>query len=191
MQKSLVLTAAAASLLAAASSVLAAGTWVPANAPLGGSNFTIFGINNENVVTGSYTNSSGIGQGVVGPFDGSKYTSFDDGGGSTQPRGLNDKGWITGFDTGTLRQWERSPTGKLKDITWDGNPVDVPLAMGINKSGVFVGDHSNSSGIDVAAIGETYKYTSVIKPNYAARAIDDAGESAAHIPTAAASVTAT
>ena len=182
MRNNLMLTVAAVSLLAAGSSALA-GTWVPANVPSGGSNFVMFGVNDKNVVTGGYTNSSGLVQGVIGPFDGSKYKSFDDGGGSTQPRGLNDKSWTVGFDTATLQQWERSPTGTLKNITQGGNPVDIALAMGINSSNIFAGDYSNSSGIEVGGIGTKYKYTKAIKLSsklttygYAGRGINTAGD---------------
>jgi hypothetical protein len=179
MRKSLMLTVAAASLLTAASSACGAGTWVPANVPLGGSNFTMFGINDKNVVTGDYTDSSGNIQGVIGPFDGSSYTSFTDGGTSTQPRGIGPTGIITGFDTGTLYPWERSTKGKLKNITLDGNPV-TGVAQQVNKSGVFVGDHANASGIG-PAIGRKYRWTKVIKlkicnTGCAGRAIDDAGD---------------
>ena len=48
--------------------------------------------------------------------------------------------------------------------------------QGVNKSGVFVGDYSNARGIEFAAIGKKYKYTTKIKRGYAGRAIDDAGD---------------
>jgi hypothetical protein len=180
MRNSLLLTVAAAGLLSAASSALA-GTWVPANVPSGGSAFTVFGINDKNVLTGAYTNGSGIVEGVVGPFDGSAYTSFDDGGSGTQPRGLNNGGTIMGFDTGTLQQWERSAGGTMKNVTKGGVPVALALAQGINKSGLFAGDYSNSSGVETGATGAKGKYTSNIKlkysnSGYAGRAVDTAGD---------------
>jgi hypothetical protein len=176
MRKSLMLTVAAANLLNVGSAALAS-TWVPANVPSGGSNFTMFGVNNKNVVTGDYTNSSGLVEGVIGPFDGSNYKSFTDGGAGTQPRGIGPTGIITGFDTGTLYPWERSANGKLKNITLKGNPV-TGVAQQVNRSGVFVGDHADSSGV---AIGQKYKFTGVIKVKIcnggcAGRAIDDAGD---------------
>lgn len=180
MRNRLLLTVAAASLLATASSVLA-GTWVPANVPSGGSNFTMFGVNDKDVVTGDYLNSSGAQEGVIGPFDGSNYTSFTDGGSGTQPRALNNKGATTGFDTGTLQQWERTAGGKLKDITQGGNPVAVALAQGINSLGMFAGDYTNTKGLEVGATGQKFKYTSKISlsinnTGYAGRAIDTAGD---------------
>lgn len=180
MRNSLLITVAAAGLLSAGSSALA-GTWVPANVPSGGSNFSMFGVANNDVVTGDYLNSSGAQEGVVGPFDGSNYKDFTDGGSGTQPRALNSKGFITGFDTGTLQQWERTPSGKLKNITQNGNPVAVALVMGLNKSAMFAGDYTNSKGIEVGATGQKFKYTSKISlsinnTGYAGRAIDNAGD---------------
>lgn len=182
MRNLLLLSVAAASLLGAGSAALA-GTWVPANVPSGGSAFTMFGFNDKSVVTGSYTDSSGNVQGVVGPFDGSNYKSFTDGGTGTQPRGMSNKGIIAGFDTGTLQQWERLATGKLKSITQGGNPVATALAQQVNSSNVFAGDYTNSSGIEVGAIGTKFKYTKLIKLSsklttfgYAGRGIDTAGD---------------
>ncbi|HLY06816.1 MAG TPA: hypothetical protein VKR31_13820 [Rhizomicrobium sp.] len=182
MRNSLLLSVAAASLLAAGASALAGtSSWVPANVPAGGSGFTMFGINDSNVVTGDYINSSGVQEGVVGPFDGSNWTNFADSGGTTQPRALNNKGQITGFDTGTLQQWERFPSGNMKNITQGGNPVADALAMGINKFGVFAGDYTNSSGVEVGAIGQNAQYTqdiplSISNTGYAGRAIDAKGD---------------
>lgn len=177
MRKSLMLTVAAASLLTA-SSALGAGTWVPANVPMGGSNFSIFGINNSDVVVGDYSDSSGTIEGVFGPFDGSDWTNLSY---PLQPLGIGPQGIITGRDSGTLYPWERSAKGKLKTITLDGNPV-TGTAQQINKSGVFVGDHATASGTETGpAIGRRYKWTGVIKVKIcnggcAGRAIDDAGD---------------
>ena len=176
MRKSFVLTVAAAGLLSVASSVSAAGTWVPANVPLGGSNFAMFGINNSDVVVGNYTDSSGNEQGVVGPFDGSDWKNITDNGVSTQPRGIGPSGIITGVDTGTPYQWERSARGKLHHITRGGNDVVGGGVGGVNKSGVFVGDYTNARDIGVAATGEKYRYTNAVKTGYSGRAIDDAGD---------------
>lgn len=181
MRNKLMLTVAAVSLLAAGSSAFAAGTWVPANVPTGGSNFTMFAINDKDIVTGGYTDSSSVIEGVVGPFDGSAYTSFTDGGTGTQPRGMSNKNVIAGFDTGTLQQWERTASGKLKNITQGGTPVAEALAQQVNNSGVFAGDYLGTSGIETGAIGQKFKYTKTIKlsitnSGYAGRAIDTAGD---------------
>src|SRR5262249_49916772 len=144
----------------------------------GSSSVTLFGINDNDVITGDYIDNSGAQHGFIGPFDGSNYKSFDDPDGTTQPRAINDKGWTTGFDTGSLAQWERNPKGTLKPITQGGNPVDFALAQGLNKAGDFVGDYSNSKGVETGASGLKYKYTadislSIKNTGYAGRAIDD------------------
>jgi len=180
MRNTLMLTVAAAGLFTAASMAVA-GTWVPANVPSGGSSFTMFGMNDKQVVTGDFTDSGGNVQGVIGPFDGSNYTIFNDGGSGTQPRGLNNKGWTVGFDTGSLQQWERKPSGTLKPIKQGGNPVAVALAHGINSANVFAGDYTNSSGVETGATGTGFKYTSKIKlsiknTGYAGRGINTAGD---------------
>ncbi len=59
----------------------------------------IFGINDSGIATGSWLDSSGVEHGYVGPPDGSNYTTFDDPnepGPGTEPRAINDNGYITG-----------------------------------------------------------------------------------------------
>jgi hypothetical protein len=180
MRNSLLLSVAAASLLTAATSALA-DSWVPLTPPSGSQSATLFGVNDKNIATGGYVDASGNTHGFLGPFDGSNYTSFDDNGTGTQPRGLNDKSTVMGFDTGTLQQWERSPTGTLKNVTQGGTPVALALAQGINKSNIFTGDYLNASGVETGAIGQKHKYTKDIKlsfsnSGYAGRAIDSAGD---------------
>jgi hypothetical protein len=179
MRNSLLLSVAAASLVTAASAATA-GTWVPANAAAGSTSFTLFGINDNDITTGNYINSSSVQVGFVGPFDGSNYTTFTDGGSATQPRALNDKSFITGFDTGTTDEWERYATGKLKPITKSGTVI-TGTAQGINKSGTFTGNYVNSSGVETGYLGLKAKYQSdvslsITNSGYAARAIDSAGD---------------
>jgi hypothetical protein len=179
MRNALLQTVAAAGLLMAGSSAIA-GTWVAAVPPQGSQAMLLFGINDNNIVTGAYVNSSGIQRGFVGPFDGSKYKSFDDSGGVTEPRGLNDKGYIAGYDTGTLVPWERYPDGTLTDITRKGAPLNQ-IAQGLNKSNVFAGNYDNASGVSIGYLGQKAKYSSKIKlsitnSGYAGRAINNAGD---------------
>jgi hypothetical protein len=179
MRNLLLQTAAAAALLMAASPA-SAGTWVPAHVVKNSTSMAIFGINDKDIITGDYLDASGAQHGFVGPFDGSNYTSFDDPDGTTQPRGLNNKSLIAGFDTGSLQQWERFPKGFMKSIARNGKPVAFALAQGINSAGVFVGDYSNKSGVETGAMGQKAKYTSSFKlslknAGYAGRAIDTAG----------------
>jgi hypothetical protein len=163
----------------AASSAIA-GTWVPATPPPNSTSMILFGINDKNVSTGGYTDPSGVQHGFLGPFDGSKYKSFDDSGGTTEPRSLNNKSYITGYDVGTLIPWERYPDGTLTDITKKGAPLNQ-IAHGINSSNVFTGDYTNTKGAYIGYLGKKAKYTgaftlSIKNAGYAGRAIDTAGD---------------
>ncbi len=181
MRKLLIGSAALSALLVAASSA-SAGTWVAAVPVSGSTSMSVFGINDQNVVTGDYIDSSNVTHGMVGPFDGSNYTSFDDSGGTTQARAINDNGYITGFDTGTLTPWERSPTGKLKNIVdKKGNTLNQ-LAQGLNSANVFAANYdSSSTGLSVGYLGAKYKLKknfklSIANNGYAGRGIDAAGD---------------
>jgi hypothetical protein len=167
--------------LAAATTAATAGTWV-AVAPVSGSSQTSsFGVTDKGIVTGDYTDAQSVQHGFVGPLDGSNYTSFDDPDGTTQPRSMNEKGWITGFDSITTATWERSPRGKLKAVTNSGTALDG-VAQGLNSAGEFGADYIDpSTGATVAYIGKKYKYRSTFKLSlknngFAARGIDDAGD---------------
>jgi len=158
-----------------------AGTWVAAVPVQDSTSMAMFGINDTNVITGDYADASGAQHGFVGPFDGSKYKSFDDPDGTTQPRAINNKGFITGFDTGSLAQWERFPKGYIKSITKNGKPIIAALAMGLNGAGVFVGDYINKKGKELGYMGQKAKYLSTFSlsiknAGYAGRAINSAGD---------------
>ncbi|HEX4080021.1 MAG TPA: hypothetical protein VHX61_14240 [Rhizomicrobium sp.] len=181
MRNTLLNAVAAASLLMAASPALAkGGTWVAVVPVQNSTGMTLFGINDTNVTTGSYLDASGNDHGFIGPFDGKDYTSFDDPGGATEPRGINDGSITDGYDTGTLDEWYRTAKGKLTAITMKGTQL-TQLAQEINKAGVFAGDYTNTSGDYVGYLGKKSKYTSDIKlsisnTGYAGRAIDTAGD---------------
>lgn len=158
-----------------------AGTWVAITPVANSGTFAAFGINGSNTITGDYTDSNGAQHGFVGPVDGSNYTSFDDSGGVTQPRGIGSKGWIAGFDTGTTDTWERSPSGTLKGVTKSGVQL-TGVAQGLNSSNVFAADYIDpSTGATVPYLGLKYKFQNKVKLSLsnagsAARAIDTAGD---------------
>ena len=56
-------------------------TYVPIAFPKGAVTVLPFGINDNNIVAGGYTDSGGILHGFYGPPDGSNYTTFDMSGG--------------------------------------------------------------------------------------------------------------
>jgi hypothetical protein len=179
MRKMLLQTAAAAALIAAASPALA-GTWVAANPVQNSTGFSVFGINDNDVITGDYLDASGAQHGFIGPFDGSNYTSFDDPDGTTQPRALNNKGAVVGFDTGSTISFERFPKGYIKVIKRNGVPL-TQVAQGITNGGVFTGNHFNKDGLSRGYLGQMAKFVSSFKltiPNagYAGRGITKTGD---------------
>src|SRR2546423_1515771 len=114
-----------------------AATLVPVTPPAGAAATIVFGINEHNVIAGSYFDSAGVEHGFTGPLNGT-YTTFDYGGTSTgtEPRALNDDGDITGFAAdpsfavGT--EFLRTVDGTLRAIEKDGVALDG-IAQGITK----------------------------------------------------------
>jgi hypothetical protein len=178
--RNLLLASAAMSGLLVASSAWA-GSWVAVTPVTNSVTFAAFGITDGNVITGDYTDTSGIQHGFVGPEDGSNYTSFDDPGGTTQPRGISKRGWIAGFDSGTTDTWERSPGGTLKAVTKAGTAL-TGVAQGLNSSNVFTADYIDpTTGATVPYLGLKYKFQSKVKLSItnagsAVRGIDTAGD---------------
>lgn len=179
MRKLLLASAAMSGLMVASSAW--AGTWVAVTPVTGSGTFAVFGITNGDVITGDYTDASGIQHGFVGPEDGSNYTSFDDPGGTTQPRGISSDGWIAGFDSSSTDTWERSPGGTLKAVTKAGIAL-TGVAQGLNKSDVFTADYIDSTtGATVPYLGMKYKFQSKVRLSIknggsAVRGIDAAGD---------------
>jgi hypothetical protein len=183
MRNSLLNAVATACLVLAAAPAFAkggGGTWVPVAIP-NASSTSLFGINDKNMIVGQYTDSSGNVHGFISDFAGKKVTNIDDPDGDTQARGVNDTNDVTGFDAGAYAPWEFFPNGKLKAITKQGTDLDQ-VAQGINKSGVFTGDYTDTdTNLLVGYLGKSAKWTSDIKltiknAGYAGRAIDDAGD---------------
>src|SRR5436190_2171984 len=164
MRKTLLETSALAGVAMLASSAAdAAATYITVAPPAGAISISVFGINDNNIVVGSYTDSAGTQHGYYGPPDGSKYKTFDISGVTgTQPRAIfNDKS-ITGLalaDGFTFgEEFYRSPTGditimKKRKLVFDG------VAQGGNDSGVYVGDYIDSTGVRVGyeAIAGTFQ----------------------------------
>jgi hypothetical protein len=121
-----------------------AATVVPV-APVPGSTATnVFGINDSNVIAGSFIDGSGVEHGFFGPANGT-YTTLDAGSGGTQARGINNDGYIVGFsnsqdgDSSSQPNFERLPDGTMQTVQISGQPVDGQangIANGTNK---FVG----------------------------------------------------
>lgn len=163
MRKYLMASAAVAAAVTAACSSAQAASYVPVPMIPGATAESVFGINDDNIVTGDYTDSQGIQHGFVGPLDGSNWTIFDFPGASgTQPRAIAADGAITGFAIvsgfATGEEFYRSPTGHLKPIKKDKQPLDG-VAQGLNQFDVNVGDYSDPNGVQQGYYGTRGKYT--------------------------------
>lgn len=133
---------------AAFASPAGAGTLIPVVPFPGSTSTSVFGINDNNTIVGSYIDSDGVEHGYFGTLDGT-YTSFDytastvDG---TEPRAINGDGWITGYAPASNEgflfgpEFARKPDGSIVTIKKDGAPLDG-IAQGITKGQESVGDY--------------------------------------------------
>lgn len=154
----------------------------------------VFGINDagsSGVITGSWTDPSAVEHGYVGPVSGNSYVTFDDPdspGLGTEPRGINDNGYVTGFSNTRNKSpskhipFERDPSGNITQITKGGMPLN-DLVQGINnKNDEFAGDYIDSSLRSTGYLGENGAYkkavalTGLDNTGYAARGINDKGD---------------
>lgn len=117
---------------------------VPVPAAPNSSLTTVFAINDNNTIAGSYVGSGdGIEHSFFGTLDGD-YTSFDAGSGGSEARGISNKGIITGFSNsqhGTTADepiFERLANGKVLNVERAGQQI-FGLAQQINSVGKFAG----------------------------------------------------
>jgi uncharacterized membrane protein len=117
--------------------------------PVPGSTTTaVFGINDNNVIVGSYTTPDGHEHGYFGTLAGS-YTTFDVANNGTEPRSISNDGTIIGFSNSVaighehnLQAFERLPDGTIEPIKRHGAQV-FGIIQGINNSrDEFVGDNA-------------------------------------------------
>jgi hypothetical protein len=186
--RSLVKTAALAGVaMLTLSAANAASTLIPVPQFKGGSTTNPFGINNKNVIAGSYLDSGGLQHGFYGSLKG-KYTSFDytlqTDVIATQARALNDDGDITGYATASSQavgyEWELSG-GTMFTITSKKLPSLDGLAQQITNKGEFVGSYQTTKGGPFAYIGQTWALKKTLKQQFggltmAGRGINKAGD---------------
>jgi probable HAF family extracellular repeat protein len=125
-------------------------TYIPIAFPSGAVTVLPFGINDNNIVAGGYTDVNGTLHGFFGPPDGSNYTTIDlDDGTTPEARAILNDGTITGLSLGGFNfgeEFYRSPTGKIKILkNADGDVMDG-VVQGGNDSGVYVGDYLDTDG---------------------------------------------
>jgi probable HAF family extracellular repeat protein len=152
MKKSLLAASALVGIALLASSAEAA-HYIPIALPNGAVTVLPFGINDNNIIAGGYTDSSGVLHGFYGPPDGSNYTTFDMTDGSTpEARAIRNDGSITGlallsgFTFG--EEFYRTPDGsKIKLLKSPDGRVQDGVAQGGNDAGVYVGDYLDTDGV--------------------------------------------
>jgi hypothetical protein len=123
------------------------GTFTPLEVP-GSTNTQPVSINNEGVITGSYTAANGIIHGFVRDASGG-LTSFDvPNSNSTSPASINLGGIVTGQytdeATNTIHGFVRSPQGKITTFDPPGSTETVPVT--INAVGTVAGYASGPQG---------------------------------------------
>lgn len=170
MRKSLLAGSAlvCAALLATSAAEARKATYVMVVSPTGATSTSAFGINDNNIIAGSYTDSAGIQHGFYGPPDGSDYTTFDfagDGNSGTQPRGILNDGTINGIGLGGGfvygEEFVRLPDGTFKTVHKKKLNFDGVLQGG-NDSGMSAGDYIDSDGARVGYLEKGGKYKSAV-----------------------------
>jgi len=127
-----------------------AATLIPVIAPSGAVTTRLLGINDSNIIAGSYFDSSNVEHGFFGTLDGN-YTTFDFGGSSTgtEIRGIGDDGSVDGFAAtpGFVfgQEFFRAPDGTVSTFTHKGTTLDG-VVQGITKSEISFGDYFNGNG---------------------------------------------
>lgn len=159
MRKSLLATASIAGLtLCASFGAHAAGQaaiLIPVPLVSGAVNQTVFGINDSNIVAGSFHDSAGIEHGFFGPLDGSNYTTFDISGQGvigTEPRAIANDGSIPGFAPSSGfsigEEFFRTAGGSIVFPMHDGHTLDGVL-QGTNINDTSLGDYFDATGTRV------------------------------------------
>lgn len=150
-------------------------TYIPVVPPAGAASTVAWGINDHNVIAGSFTDSSGVEHGFYGPLDGSNYTTFDFSGTGvtgTEPRAISNDGSITGFAKGSPfivgQEFFRAPDGTISVIGKKHYPAFDGVVQGINDAGTFVGDYYSKTGIRVGYKAKHGEYRNRLTiPNHA------------------------
>jgi opacity protein-like surface antigen len=146
--------AGAAAMLSSA----AAATLVPVPDVPNSRKTTVFAINDNNVIAGSYLGKDHVEHAFFGPLG--SYTTFDAGPGGTEARGINNSGVIAGASNAQNGITSEEIAFIRKS---DGRIVTVSgikgRAQGINNSNEFAGTYWDFTDFDaVAFIGDHLQY---------------------------------
>lgn len=168
MGEKLRLVATILGLTAAAVSPLCAATIIPVIPVAGSTKTEVLAINDDDVIAGDYFTPDGVEHGFFGTLDGN-YTTFDYGevGGGTEPRGINDAGYITGFANSSagspcqLVPFERDPHGMIVTVMKDGSPLNGQVQQ-IDNPGLFAGNYCDGDGTKIGYYGANGRYLGAI-----------------------------
>lgn len=169
MKKSLLAASALVGVALLANSAQGAASYIRIALPAGAVTVLPFGINDNNIVAGGYTDSGGLLHGFYGPPDGSNYTTFDMSDGSQpEARGIRNDGSITGLALASGftfgEEFYRSPDGNIKLLKDPNGDVQDGVAQGGNDAGVYVGDYLDTDGVTRLGFkGKAGKYKSGFK----------------------------
>jgi len=147
----------------------AAATYIPIALPSGAVTVLPFGINDDNIVAGGYTDSGGVLHGFYGPPDGSNYTTFDVTGAQAEARAIFNDGSITGLALASGftfgEEFYRTPDGsKIKLLKNPAGAIQDGVAQGGNDAGLYVGDYLDTDGVTRLGFeGKAGKYKSAFK----------------------------
>lgn len=145
----------AAALISSASAI----TLVPVRDVPNSKKTSVFGLNDGNVIAGSYIGQDKVEHAFFGTLDGD-YTTFDAGAGGSEARGINSAGFIVGFfdsqDGSTSDQtiFVRKPSGQLLTAA-----DFAGRAQSINSSNQIAGTYWDFIDFEaVAFMGKNAKY---------------------------------
>jgi hypothetical protein len=168
---SLVAAAVSAVLLAIAPAASAAPAthlrFLTINVP-GATSTNVVSINNQGVIAGSYTNSTGQ-HGFI--MAGSQFTRFSyPGSSSTTAESINDHGAVVGvyIHNGTPAGYLRAPGGQFTSLTdplAGTGPDQGTYANSINDHGVIAGDYITSANIEHGFLYRSRRFTTVDVPH--------------------------
>lgn len=153
------------SLSIAALSSASAAVLVPVPSVPNSSATTVFAINDRDVIAGSSVGANdGIEHSFFGPLG--NYASFDVGTGGSEARGINNKGWISGFSnsqngyTANEPAFEREPDGTIVNVTISGQQLYGQAQGMAAKGGKFAGtrwDVGNHEAVAFVGRGGTWR----------------------------------
>lgn len=125
---------------------LHASSFLPIPPPVASVSTSAIGINDRGQVVGSLSTDGLTDLAYIRSSNG-VYQTFQVDGNTTQARGINNQGIVTGFyaPPGIILEFVRTPDGTISDITKESETL-IGIVQGINAAGEFVGDYVREPG---------------------------------------------